>query len=315
MSLRTQAKHVIMQVLSFPPVNRLLRAFLSTAALQRKVPDRILTRVPVNGAFAVNAGNGKSFIMVGNGFDSIANRVYWRGRASFEPEMWAILARLAEHSRTFLDIGANVGFYSLAAATVNPGLSVLGFEPIPRVAQAFQKNAGANAGLNITVIPCAISDRDGTAVFHVPQQQTLPVGATARAGLFEDLAPIEVPTVRLDTYLHAHVQVPIDFMKVDTETTEPAVFRGAIELLKRDEPVILCEVLPGYTEDDLHAVLDPLGFEYYWIRSSGLERKHRIVGDPLIHEMNYLFVTPRKAAALMAKFDVSTLDECFPRRP
>ena len=104
--------------------------------------------------------------------------------------------------------------------------------------------------------------------------------------------------MRLDTVMHAHGGSRVDLVKLDTEGTEPAVLAGARELLARDEPFIVCEVLHGLTEAGLHAALEPLGYRWFAITAAGLVERPRIAGDPAYRERNWLFATPRRLAAI-----------------
>jgi hypothetical protein len=58
-------------------------------------------------------------------------------------------------------------------------------------------------------------------------------------------------------------------LKIDTETTEPAVLRGGARLLAERRPWIVCEVLQGHTEDALEEIIGPLGYRRYHIRAGG----------------------------------------------
>jgi hypothetical protein len=90
----------------------------------------------------------------------------------------------------------------------------------------------------------------------------------------------------------------VDLVKIDTEGTEPEVLASGREMLVRDRPWIICEVLHGLTEDRLHAVLDPLGYRAFHITRRGLVPRQRIVGDPRYVERNYLFATDERLAQL-----------------
>ncbi len=85
-------------------------------------------------------------------------------------------------------------------------------------------------------------------------------------------------------------------MKIDTETTEPAVIRGMSATLATCRPDIVCEVLPGWqTEPQLEAMLEPLGYRFYLLTPRGLVRNEHIVGSP--DDRNWLF-TCRTSATL-----------------
>lgn len=63
-----------------------------------------------------------------------------------------------------LDVGANIGLFSLYAAQQAKGLTIHAFEPIPRVAELLEQNLRAH-GVNATVHRCAVSDGEGEVTF------------------------------------------------------------------------------------------------------------------------------------------------------
>jgi len=65
-----------------------------------------------------------------------------------------------ESGDCFLDIGANIGFYSLFLAKSHPEMKVLGFEPDPYNIEKFRKNILLNGVQNITLCAYALSDED-----------------------------------------------------------------------------------------------------------------------------------------------------------
>lgn len=68
----------------------------------------------------------------------------------------------ASENFTFVDIGANVGLYSLFVAGRGGGRArVLAIEPQPGILERLTYNREANPALNIEIVPCAVADREG----------------------------------------------------------------------------------------------------------------------------------------------------------
>src|SRR5688572_4800343 len=59
-------------------------------------------------------------------------QLFWRGGDFYEPITRTVLESLAEQGGTFFDIGANIGFYSLALGSLYPSLEIIAFEPNPK---------------------------------------------------------------------------------------------------------------------------------------------------------------------------------------
>src|SRR6185437_2969670 len=94
----------------------------------------------------------RAFMMISHGH-LIENSLYWNGihGCDHEAECMVPWLHLARSARGVLDIGANTGFYALAAACVAPEAEVHAFEPVARIAGMLRLNCEANPGLRITV--------------------------------------------------------------------------------------------------------------------------------------------------------------------
>jgi FkbM family methyltransferase len=183
---------------------------------------------------------------------------------------------------TVLDIGANIGFYSLTSTLGESVRQVVGFEAAPASAAEFRANVDANE-LNdvVTVEQIAVSDEDGEAEFLM-LDDTSGINALASTTVHERARyaaePITVQTVTLDSWYADHGLPPGPIgMKVDVEGSEGAVFRGAEKLLSSRELFIQAEMFEAQRDRDA-AVLRDLGYERllrcdndsYWTNSSEL---------------------------------------------
>ncbi len=167
------------------------------------------------------------------------------------PYSWtAILFRLPEYDGMmftlrylrrddwFIDVGANIGFYSLIAASVAGDRSVLAVEPHPTAAARLRENAALNSFHDLHVVEAAAGEAPGTAQLtsNLFDQNRIVPGATG--------ATIKVRVVTLDSAL-AEVGVDPDgvaLVKVDTEGFDARVVAGASSLLDaRPGPVWMVE--------------------------------------------------------------------------
>ena len=289
------AKRVLAGVLRQPAVNAVMRVALRPFA--GALPLDALCRLPVVGVVRDRLWSGAELRLASDGRDLVASAVYWRGLAGWEPETLAALRRVLPDVRVFFDVGASTGVFSLVAALDDRARRVFAFEPSPAMSAGLERNVALNAATNVTRVEAAACDRDGTVDLFIPPGESLPFGASTLATHREAGTRVAVRALRLDSFVAAQGVGRVDLVKMDTEGTEPAVLAGARELLARDEPWIVCEVLHGLTETGLHAALDPLGYRYFAITRGGLERRPRIVGDPAYRELNWLFATDRRLGA------------------
>jgi len=170
----------------------------------------------------------------------------WSG-ARFEQREVEFILQVLGPEMVFLDIGANVGLFSLAAAKRHPKAKVYAFEPCKWTFQILQRNLQLNSLDNVQAYRTALGDYTGEAV--------LQVNAVGRDGLntigrpshtdCQIVAQEKVPITTLDAFLVEHGIGRVDVMKVDVEGAELLVFQGAKNLLMReDAPLILYE---GYS--------------------------------------------------------------------
>jgi len=172
---------------------------------------------------------------------------------TYEIGLTTLLPRLLAAGDTVVDVGANIGYYSvLAGKAVGPTGHVVALEPHPGNARLLQTNLVLNGFWgNSTVGVCA--------AFSGPAE--LEFFARGRFGANSSLAPVtqeeldelgdtqdvlKVRAVDLDSYLaqvgHAH---DVRLIKVDVEGAELFAFQGAERLLRETKPRIVVEWSPG----------------------------------------------------------------------
>ncbi len=143
--------------------------------------------------------------------------------------------------RTFIDIGAHVGTWTLRLAPLFK--RVFAFEPDPRGYEALRKNI-VNAGLtNVEVIPMAVTDKRGKATLTIypnPCTNTMLPRETGRVDLAD--GRIEVDTISVDDFARERGITDLDFIKVDAEGAEMVIIPGAEETLRAQMPDFYIEM-------------------------------------------------------------------------
>jgi FkbM family methyltransferase len=140
-----------------------------------------------------------------------------------------------------IDIGANIGVWSLLAAERQPGARVHAFEPVPEVAERCRRHAALNGLDTIVLNVSAVGGENGVAPFYAIRDDN--TGASSLIRRRFPAEEISVPVVTLDTYVERARLDRVDVLKVDVEGGEGAVFSGAVRTLSRDDaPAIFFEV-------------------------------------------------------------------------
>lgn len=139
---------------------------------------------------------------------------------------------------TFVDVGANVGYFTLLAASI--GARVVSYEPTPAVFERLRENVALNALDNITLVNAAVTDKSGALTLY---QSTDDPEAN---NLFGDGdGSVEVITVNLDDDLAERGVQRVDLLKIDAEGAEPLVLAGATKLMRgAAAPTVIIEVNP-----------------------------------------------------------------------
>jgi len=142
----------------------------------------------------------------------------------------------------FVDVGANVGYYSVLAGTrVGPAGEVHAFEPVPRLRCQLQRNVEMNGLHNVVAHESAVWSEEGEIAFY----ETLSAENSGISSVFPGPArtamPCKVGATTLDE-LARRIRRRIDLIKIDVEGGELAVFEGGPRLLDSAEaPVLIFE--------------------------------------------------------------------------
>ena len=185
---------------------------------------------------------------------------------AYEREETALVRRWLRPGMTFLDVGANLGYFTLLASRlVGPTGRVIACEPSPGLHAALVATLRDNA-LPATVHQLGLGDVDGeVTLYETPESHhnltpsMLPSSDAASA--------VSVPVRRLDDCLDAWNVPKVDLLKIDVEGYEPRVFAGAERSLASGRiRALMCEFnyywlrQAGCSPDDLHSHLTSLGF-------------------------------------------------------
>jgi FkbM family methyltransferase len=313
MTFKRKLKQKVFSLSKIKPVNMII---LGTYSLLRPIaPDflkKFYSRFPVNGKVRSQLNGSKEFIMLSDGSDTIANRIYWVGIDSYEHLTISIFPKLLQKAHVFFDIGANTGIYSLIAAAQNNNIEVHSFEPVDIIYKALERNIKASNFLNVVTNEIALCDFNGESEFNLQSvnDPIIPLGSSLRKDMGEasNMRIIKVKTQTLDSYVNEHNIQNIDIMKVDTEGTEDKVFEGGADTIEKFRPVVICEVLSNLIEDKIQDFFGRLNYKYYFVADNTLELCREIVGDPKVVS-NYLLVPGEKTDQYLEGFRITEIDK------
>jgi FkbM family methyltransferase len=239
--------------------------------------SQIAQKVKSNG-IAVSLPNGQTLRVARNCGINIASALYWHGLDGYEAATSKTLRFFFERVTGFVDIGANYGLYSLLAALWNPQIVVTAFEPEPRIHRCLKTNVRINGlASRIHVEKLALSDKCGKAAFYLPPSQSKDIESTGTIaeGSWQsrnEHSTLEVDMVSFDDFEAQH-PMRLELVKIDVEDAEARVLAGMAKTIRRDQPIIVCEILPrAHKNERTLGIIQDLGYTAYWITSVGYIR-------------------------------------------
>lgn len=172
---------------------------------------------------------------------------------------------------TFIDIGANCGAFTLAAAKMMEEKGrIFAFEPGPPILARLRANLSLNPAVErmTEVIPKGLGSSPGKFYYQEESHNRGNASLLHATG-----TPVEV--IRLDDWAHQHGIEKVDVIKIDVEGMEYEVLAGGGELLSKAKPIIYFETLPDFQERSGHSLADLyrllIGFGYNIVSGEDLK--------------------------------------------
>ena len=176
--------------------------------------------------------------------DGGGRAIYKKGL--YEEELTSHLVNNLQISKgdTILDVGGNIGWYSVVLGKTFAEGKIFTFEPEPDNFACLKHNLESNRMVNVNAVNKGASDKTETKTLFLYKKSN--VGRHSMLNINEG-PTMEVKTVRLDDFIQEQkVDIEsIKFLKIDIEGFEYFAFKGAEKLLK-NIPLILAEFSPGY---------------------------------------------------------------------
>lgn len=221
-----------------------------------------------------------------------------------EPEL-DVLPHLIDRHRVCVDAGANRGSYTCFLSGLTK--HVFAYEPNPSMHKLLQRSAAKN----VTVSQVALSNESGEAEFAVPKRDqsfannsgSLEIGQLNDS--HEDLIRFTVPTRRLDD----EGLVDVGFIKLDVEGHEQQVLLGAQELIARDRPVLLMEIIESFLDhkaSESVQFVEQMGYQCFVLLNKRLVDYSMLTAEeeaskgwdrrePTVRSNNYIFLPVERA--------------------
>ena len=231
--------------------------------------------------------------------EHMGSQIFFKG--SYSTELLILLQRILPSNGVFIDIGANQGELTVAAAMLVPKGRVIAIEPLEKNTLRLQSNIALNNLTNVEIMPVGVSDTRG--VFPVFDQSGIFSDGTHNEGLSSlypgDTRKTRIGSIqieRLDDVVDPLKLTRIDLIKLDIEGAEWPALRGALATLTRYRPTLIVEVgkstcaAAGYSAE---AFVDWLQSQGYALSRIGDGASLTPIGSSSLGEFQNLMATPQ----------------------
>ena len=152
-----------------------------------------------------------------------------------------ITKHFLSRTKTFFDVGANIGIYCFLAARYGlPDAKIFAFEPQPQCIKYLNKTISLNDWENkLSVFNLGLGDKKAELELYLSG-----TGSTFDNSFNDnaDSKKITIPVDTLDNQVEKLNIKKIDFLKIDVEGFEQKVLEGGLKTIERDKPIIFLEI-------------------------------------------------------------------------
>jgi FkbM family methyltransferase len=164
----------------------------------------------------------------------------------YDRDVAQAIARFVRPGATCLDVGANVGAVTLMLAEAVGGAGrVIAIEPGPPYRDRLAANLALNDGLasRVQIEPVGASDSPGTLTWEADPDAPFNAVLSPQGSWFHSGQGVQVPVKTIDQIVDRLDLPRVDFMKIDVESMELEVLRGAANTLRRCRPAVIFETM------------------------------------------------------------------------
>lgn len=245
-----------------------------------------------------------NFYMLLNPSEHIQQQLFWYGY--YERELGILMKKIVRTNDVFLDIGANIGYFSLLVAAGWPSSKVFSFEPVNKLFQQLNKNISINHFSNITPVNAAVG--------QINEEKEIFLSAPGNMGMSSFQQPEnysgkkeKVKVMAIDHWFKTSGLTNIDLIKLDVEGSELAALKGMNEVLQKQRPALVIEINPetlsmfSLKPFEVCNYLNQLNFDGFIITENGhLQNLHP---NEIRQTTNVLFIHHEKLISYSVLFN------------
>jgi len=224
-----------------------------------------------NDFFEYNISNG---LRINLYRDSILSKLIYEGYEKSEQEFTSLVLKKGDY---FVDIGANIGLFSLIAANiVGDTGKVFSFEPTPLIFNRLKKNVNLNRLYNIQCKNIGLSNDSGLLKLNISNNGYDAWNSFALLESEKLQSQIDVLVSTLDKELDGVDLSKVKLVKIDAEGWEKFIIQGAVNLFTNYSPIVIVEFTEtntfaaGYMVQEIYDQMISFGFRWFSFESNKL---------------------------------------------
>ena len=249
----------------------------------KRCVERLIERFGIRSAMSAcqKKINGISTVRINN-VSVLIPRIYGITCQSSEPWMVDLLLwLLRRRTGTFLDIGVNLGQTLIKVKAIDPERKYIGFEPNSTCVFYVQNLIRLNGFKNCTVVPVGLFNCDAIQELNLYSEDQ----ADSAASIIKEYRPWNKIYFKTFVPMFCFTQVEkiittgvVSIIKIDVEGSELEVVESLAEVIARDRPIMLVEVLPVYSihnvlrknrQEELERIVAAVGYVMWRVVKTG----------------------------------------------
>lgn len=264
-------------------------------------------KIPPSGILKLKTDSGVIKIAT-NQTSYLTQLLFWNGYKQFEYS--SIFEDLSKNITSFLDIGSNIGYYSLLAVKSNSNIKAYAFEPAKRPKHYLKTNIKLNHfENNIAHENIALSNVSGKIDFYEVgnikykylEHNLAGEGNAGTKTTSRNFIKNTVNSKTLNQFFEDNKIKNIDLIKIDTEGTEIDILISGLDRIKKFQPIIICEILFNNIESELDDFFNSLDYQVFNHTPLGLIKVSTIKRKKDDGIRNCFFV-PKSKLHLISKY-------------
>jgi FkbM family methyltransferase len=198
--------------------------------------------------------------------DHIQKDLFWYGH--YELESINLLKELMEDDSVVVDIGANIGYYTIVAASRAVSGHVYAFEPLSFLCEEIKQNILLNRLHNVKVYQCALGSLERDSLAYLSSEDNVGMSGLLPAENFSGKTE-KVHSLSLDQWKEVERIEKIDIIKIDVEGAEFDVLSGMKNTFTVLRPIIFIEIIDdqlnrfGSSMKDLYSLIRFYNYNTY----------------------------------------------------